>query len=211
MIASFHYITQDVEGLSHAELASLACRGGVQWVQLRLKNKTEKECRAIALETQKICRTYGAKLILNDDVLLAAEIGAEGVHLGKSDMPVEEARKILGSKAIIGATANTAEDIRQIHHTSANYIGVGPFRFTKTKENLSPVLGLEGLTALAHQSGTKGLPLIAIGGIGIEDVPAMLHTGVYGIAVSSAINLSADPLIAAKAFVNLLKGSEIRL
>ncbi len=205
MIAHLHYITQDVSGRSHAELAALACKGGVKWVQFRMKDKSDEACLAEATETLKVCKAYGARLIMNDRVLLAARIGADGVHLGKTDMAIEEARHILGKDALIGATANTFQDIERIEESSADYIGLGPFRFTETKQNLSPILGCEGYASLLEQAGTDGLPIIAIGGIRVGDVQDLMNIGMHGIAVSSAINLSKDPADAARQFLKALQ------
>jgi thiamine-phosphate pyrophosphorylase len=200
-IAKLHYITQDVPGLSHSKLAQKACEGGANWVQLRLKNKSESECLIIAEEVKAICKKFNAKLIINDNVNLAKMIQADGVHLGKRDMAVSEARKILGKNFIIGGTANTQEDVVRLNTEGVDYIGLGPFRFTVTKENLSPILGLNGIKKAAENSK---IPVIAIGGITHKDVKEIMNTGVYGIAVSSAINFSKDKSLAVKKFNELL-------
>src|ERR1700758_5408380 len=113
MILKLQYITQDVEGKSHMQLAEEACIAGVGWIQLRLKNKAEEEVKKIAIATQDVCIKNNARLIINDNVSLVKEIGADGVHLGKEDMNPVEARKILGNNFIIGGTANTFEDIKE--------------------------------------------------------------------------------------------------
>jgi thiamine-phosphate pyrophosphorylase len=142
----------------------------------------------------KTCRDHNVKLIINDNVELAKTIGSDGVHLGKSDMNPADARKILGENVIIGGTANTFEDIERLAKQNVNYIGLGPFRFTSTKKNLSPVLGLEGYENILKQCRANGIriPVIAIGGITVADVNTLTSIGLYGIAVSSAINLSTD-------------------
>ena len=209
MISRLHYITQDLPDFSHAQLAEFACKGGADWVQLRVKGPLsgsppsgEREIRAtwlkIAEETKLICKKYGAKLIINDSVQIAKEIRADGVHLGKEDMNPKEARKILGNNFIIGGSSNSIEDVRWQMENGCDYIGVGPFRFTSTKENLNPVLGLEGIkniikTMSPSQRGLGGgIPLIAIGGIKPEDIEPLMQTGIHGVAVSSAINLAED-------------------
>jgi thiamine-phosphate pyrophosphorylase len=203
-ISRLHYITQETPGMSLSDLVEQACLGGVNWVQFRVKNKTKEASKSLAQEVQQICKKLGATFIINDDVALAKELGADGVHLGKTDMPVEEARQILGSGAIIGATANTAADLLAIRKTSADYIGLGPYRFTTTKENLSPLLGGEGMKAALQEAGPLSIPVIAIGGILPEDVAALASVGVYGIAVSGAISRSQHPLRAARQFSNQL-------
>lgn len=205
-IARLHAITQNLPHVSHAEQARRACAGGATWIQLRVKNADAAMLRAEALATQAYCREAGATLIINDHVPLAGEIGADGVHLGKDDLSPAEARRLLGPAALVGGTANTFADILRLAEMGVDYIGLGPFRFTATKENLSPILGLEGYRNIAIQCRDAGidLPLIAIGGIGVEDVAAIRETGMYGVAVSSAINLAEAPERAAAAFLQAL-------
>ena len=191
-ISRFHYITQDVPGYTNAQLAEKACTGGVRWVQFRMKGKPADEFLAAALEVKAVCDKHRATLIINDSVDITLKTGAAGVHLGKKDMPVAEARKILGNKLIIGGTANTFKDIENLAEAGANYIGLGPFRFTETKKNLSPVLGSEGYGKILNQCVKAGIniPIVAIGGIKAEDITLLLSAGVYGVAVSSAINIA---------------------
>ena len=148
-----------------------------------------------AIKTLIVCRKHHAKLIINDNPELAAEIGADGVHLGKGDMNLSEARKIIGTDMILGATANTFEDIVAASNHEIDYIGLGPFRFTSTKKVLSPILGLNGFReTIQLMDKTKiTLPIIAIGGIMLEDIPDLFSVGVHGIAIASAINISEDP------------------
>jgi len=194
MISRLHYITQSISERSHAQLAEEACLAGVNWIQLRVKNKPCSEWKEIALETLDVCRKYGAKLIINDSMTLAKDIGADGVHLGKKDLSTAEARKILGRDFIIGGSANIFEDIRMHADAGVDYIGLGPFRFTNTKEKLSPILGLEGYRRIMEQCKGAGIhtPVIAIGGILPDDVPSILEAGLYGVAVSGAITLAGN-------------------
>jgi thiamine-phosphate pyrophosphorylase len=202
-IDRLHYITQDLLHISHAEMARKACMGGVKWVQLRVKNKSHSEWISIALEVQKVCAEFGAKLIINDNVALAKEIGADGVHLGKIDMKPKEARAILGDSFIIGGTANSMEDAVYLSTQAIDYIGLGPFRFTTTKQNLAPVLGAEGIKEIVNV--VTQLPIIAIGGITIKDTKELLETGAHGIAVSSTINLADNIIVAATALTDTWK------
>jgi thiamine-phosphate pyrophosphorylase len=194
-ISKLHYITQgNIFGYTHAQLTEEACMGGAEWVQLRVKKKGYTEWKEIAEDVQKVCKKYNAKLIINDNVRIVKEISADGVHLGKSDLTATEARKILGDGFIIGGTANDFMDIENLASEKVDYIGLGPFRFTRTKENLSPVLGLEGYKKImqANREMKMEIPVIAIGGILIEDIREILSTGIYGIAVSSGINMAED-------------------
>lgn len=192
-ISRLHYIT------TSPELTEKACQGGADWIQLRLKDVRYEEYLEIALEVQKICQSYNATLIINDNVSLALETGATGVHLGKDDMPPAKARELLGEDFIIGSTANTIEDIIRLSKEPINYIGLGPFRFTTTKENLSPIIGLEGYHQIFSElkrTDTKTPPIIGIGGVEQKDLISLLATGLYGVAVSGAISKAEDPAVA---------------
>ena len=143
--------SRDPEAVSYLDSVRIALEGGCRWIQLRMKDAPEDEVRAAAGKALPLCRQYGATLILDDRVELVRETGADGVHLGLTDMPVAEARRILPrGQYIIGGTANTLEDIRMHAASGADYIGCGPFRFTTTKDpaRLAPTLGLEGYRSL---------------------------------------------------------------
>jgi thiamine-phosphate pyrophosphorylase len=171
-----------------------------------MKGATAVEVEKAARKAKILCERYGGALYVNDHVEVCLRVGAKGVHLGKSDMPVYEARKRLGQHFIIGGTANTFEDIRRLNGEGVDYIGLGPFRFTATKERLSPLLGLEGYQRISEQCRMEGitLPVIAIGGIVLSDVPAIKATGVSGIAISSAILGASDPVEETRAFCKAL-------
>ena len=190
------YISHFIPQISYAEGIRMALEGGCRWIQLRMKDAPAEEIIACAEEVLPLCRRHGAKFLLDDHVELVRQLGADGVHLGKNDMPVDEARKILGSDIIIGGTANTIEDIILLHKQGADYIGCGPFRFTTTKKNLSPILGLDGYKSIVLKMKELGidLPIVAIGGITVEDIPAVMGTGVSGIALSGAILGAPDPV-----------------
>lgn len=190
------YISHFTPQISYAEGIRMALEGGCRWIQLRMKDAPAEEIIACAEEVLPLCRRHGAKFLLDDHVELVRQLGADGVHLGKNDMPVDEARKILGPDIIIGGTANTIEDIIRLHKQGADYIGCGPFRFTTTKKNLSPILGLDGYKGIVLKMKELGidLPIVAIGGITVEDIPAVMGTGVSGIALSGAILGASDPV-----------------
>ena len=190
------YISHFTPQISYAEGIRMALEGGCRWIQLRMKDASAEEIITCAEEVIPLCRRHGAKFLLDDHVELVRQLGADGVHLGKNDMPVDEARKILGPDIIIGGTANTIEDIIRLHKQGADYIGCGPFRFTTTKKNLSPILGLDGYKSIVLKMKELGidLPIVAIGGITVEDIPAVMGTGVSGIALSGAILGASDPV-----------------
>lgn len=189
------YISHQTEQHSYLDGIRMALEGGCRWVQLRMKGVPypDEDSMEIAFEAKRLCREHDAVFIIDDDVALVKQIHADGVHLGKNDMPISEARSILGQDFIIGGTANTFADVKALHKAGADYIGCGPFRFTTTKRGLSPVLGLEGYRSIVEQMKAEGinLPIVAIGGITEQDVPDIMQTGVSGIAVSGAV-LNAD-------------------
>lgn len=199
------FISHYTERYSYLDSIRLALEGGCQWVQLRMKGATDDEVRPVACEAMDLCRQAGATFIIDDRVALVKELGADGVHLGKNDMPIAEARRVLGPDCIIGGTANTFADIVAHHEASANYIGCGPFRFTTTKDNLSPVLGLEGYRHIVEQmrQARIDLPIVAIGGITAEDIPDILATGITGIALSGTILRADDPIAETKRIINI--------
>lgn len=190
--------------------AQAALEGGCRWIQLRMKDAPAARITSVARELRDICRRYGARLILDDHVGLVKTVGADGVHLGKNDMPVAEARAILGPGVIIGATANTFDDIVRAAADGADYIGLGPFRFTTTKQNLSPVLGLQGYAEIMRQCRDAGisLPVVAIGGILPADARAVMACGVNGIAVSGAILNAPDPVLETHKFINYMNDND---
>lgn len=143
-----------------------------------------------------MCREYESILILDDHVELAIKLEVDGVHLGKMDMPAAEARQRMGEQFIIGGTANTFEDVKMLYEAGVDYVGIGPFRFTTTKKNLSPVLGLEGYTSILSQMEKEDitLPVVAIGGITFEDIPDIMKTGVNAIALSGTILRAENPI-----------------
>ena len=200
------FITHSNNRYSYVDGARLALEGGCRWVQLRMKEATEAEFMAAAAEIGRLCKEHGATFVLDDHVEWVEKTGADGVHLGKNDMPIDEARKILGSDKIIGGTANTFEDVERLYRQGADHIGCGPFRFTTTKKNLSPVLGLEGYQHIVDQMKSHGinLPIVAIGGILESDIKSILATGVSGIAVSGGILNAENPAEEMQRFLKLV-------
>ena len=190
------FITHYTEKYSYLDSVRIALEGGCRWIQLRMKEASIKEILPIAQKTMNLCRKYDATFIIDDCVELAKQIGADGVHLGKNDMPIAEARKILGKDFIIGGTANTFEDVQMLHQAGADYIGCGPFRFTTTKKNLSPIIGLKGYQQIISQmkENNMSLPLVAIGGITKEDLPSLMQTGISGVALSGSILRAENPI-----------------
>ena len=186
---ALQYISQGDTPQKHLQHIGKVCEAGCRWVQLRLKNVSALEYLETAQKARTICDQYGAVLIINDNIGVAGESGADGVHLGLSDTNPKAARVQLGDKAIIGGTANTLEDCLQHIADGVDYIGLGPYRFTETKKNLSPILGIQGYQEISNElkNRKQTIPVVAIGGILTTDVTRLFETGISGIAVSGLL------------------------
>lgn len=193
-LEKIQFITHYNSKYNYLESAIMALESGVRFVQLRMKDASIDELLIMGKLIKKECDKYNALFIIDDYVELVNEIGANGVHLGKEDMPIREARKILGKDKIIGGTTNTYEDIVKHYKDGADYIGLGPLRFTNTKQGLSPILGLDGYKDIINKCKANNIdiPIYAIGGIRLEDIEGLQSTGVYGLAISSLILESED-------------------
>lgn len=193
-IDNLYFITMDEAPLTHLQQVEAACRAGIRLIQLRMKLADDATFRETARAAKEVCDEWGVRLIINDRVEVAREVGAYGVHLGKQDMSVAEARLILGEDFVIGGTANTIEDIRLHYGQGADYIGLGPYRWTSTKKNLSPILGLAGYQRIVEQMRSEriNIPVTAIGGIGEADIRGLWQAGLRSIAFSGALVHSKD-------------------
>ena len=202
-------ITHPTEALDVVEGARLALEGGCRWIQLRHKEADTETLLDEGSRIAALCRDYSATFIVDDHVELVEKLHADGVHLGQNDMPVADARRILGPAKIIGATANTFGTLLEAARAGADYAGVGPYRFTSTKKNLAPTLGLEGYDNIMGECRRNGIriPVVAIGGIGPADIPAILRTGVSGVAISSTILGSPDPVATTREIINLINNN----
>lgn len=171
-----------------------ALEGGCRWVQLRMKDSRSREMLDVARQIEPMCHSVGATFLLDDRVDLVEITKADGVHLGKNDMSVSSARRVLGPGYIVGATANNFNDIAAAVAQGADYIGLGPYRFTTTKKNLSPVLGLDGYQHIINRCSAEGihLPIVAIGGLDQRDFAGLCAAGVSGFAISGAIATAPD-------------------
>lgn len=176
------------KGRTTLEIVELAIKGGVTCVQLRNKEASDDEFRKEAYQLIKLTRHYSIPLIINDRVEIAQEIGAQGLHLGQSDMPLAEARNIVDKSMIIGISAETVEDAIVAEKNNADYIGISPVFQTQTKKDIAPPLGLDGIRAIRN---AVNLPLVGIGGISAANAAEVIHAGADGVAVVSAI-VSAD-------------------
>lgn len=181
-------LTQDGTDVPHAQQAARLCAAGAGWIQLRMKGAPSEAWLREARSAADACRRHGAVFIVNDSVDIAVASGADGAHLGSHDGAWVEARRALGPRRILGGTVNTPADaLRAIESGCLDYVGLGPLRFTSTKANLAPVLGLEGVRRLVAE--LRGLPAWVIGGVTPADLPEVRDAGAAGVAVSSAIHI----------------------
>jgi thiamine-phosphate pyrophosphorylase len=195
-IAKFHYLTQDLPARSHQEQVEIACKAGANWIQYRCLTKSDKELVDEINTIASICDDWGATLIITNHYHLLNHVDAQGVHIENMAADLAEIRHQLGDEKTLGASANAFEDIQRINATgTADYIGCGPFGLTHTKPNNHPLLGTQGYKKIIGQMKAEDItiPLLAVGGVTVNDVEALLATGVYGIAASAAVNKAEDP------------------
>lgn len=203
MIPKLHYITQGDSIKEQLENIQKACSSGAELVQLRFRNVADKKLLKLASEAREITAHFQTRLLINDHYKIAKEVKADGVHLEKTDVCPTIARKYTYTWQMIGGTANTLQDCETLLQKEVDYIGLGPFRFTATKDNLPTILGLKGYTAILDELQTE-TPIIGVGGITTTDVSAILATGISGIAVSGEITRNFNTI---KTFHQLLKAS----
>jgi thiamine-phosphate pyrophosphorylase len=192
------YLVTDRElakGRSTQDIVRAAVSGGVTCVQLREKECSTREFIEEALAVKDFLKERGVPLIINDRVDVALAVGADGVHLGQTDMPLEIAQKILGDTMIIGISAESLEDAVEAEKGGADYLGVSPIYATPTKTDTAPPLGLEGLRAIRR---AVNLPLVGIGGLNQDNAADVIRSGGDGVAVVSAVVSAGDPAAAAR-------------
>lgn len=187
--------------------------GGCRWVQLRFKEASDQDIKDLFFKIREKAKETLTTIIINDRVELARSLAADGVagvHIGLEDMSASEAREKLGPDAIIGVTAHSFDELKAYKGLDVDYVGIGPFAPTDTKKNLAPVLGLEGIAEmvlLAKDSGIE-FPLVAVGGVKLEDVASLLEVGANGIAVSGALANADNIIEETKKFISLLPIAE---
>jgi thiamine-phosphate pyrophosphorylase len=192
-ISKFHYLTQDLPHRSHIEQAIVACEAGANWVQYRCLTKTDSDLIEEINEIATLCDDWGATLILTNHYHLLDKVDAQGVHIEDFDADWAAIREIIGDDKTMGASATNLESLLKVQNSGVvDYCGYGPFAHTNTKPNNKPLLGFDGYRELAKHPEID-IPVIAVGGIQLQDVEHLLETGIHGIAVSAAINLAVDP------------------
>lgn len=197
-VGGLHVITDEVfqDRFSHVELAQLAVSGGASAIQFRQKEGSTRSLIDTATAMKSVCADV--QLIVNDRVDVAIAANADGVHLGQEDFPIAKARALLGDQAIIGGTAKTLEQVQQCIDEGADYIGFGPIYTTGSKADAGLVKGIDGLREFVD---AVDIPIIAIGGIGLENAREVMATGARGIAVISAVCSQDNPEIATQELV----------
>jgi thiamine-phosphate pyrophosphorylase len=210
MISSFHVLTIDHPNQTHIQQVNIACDAGANWIQLRCKNLSQEVWLETAYKVKSVCDIYNTSLIINDNISIAKAVDANGVHLGKEDNSISEARAILGNDKIIGFSCNSFSDMVFAKNEGANYVGLGPYRFTTTRNKLNPILGLDGIKQVMRDYLIQeySLPVIAIGGINKIDVNPLLLNGVNGVAVSSAVFTSENPALTIKEFQSSIRNNK---
>ena len=201
------FLTNTEAAATPAEQVKGVIAGGCRWVQIRMKDASDEEISRVVEDIKPLCLETETFLILNDRVELAKKLDVGGVHLGKTDMLPSKARMLLGPAAVIGVTANTIDDIKAVRSLDIDYIGMGPYADTRTKKNLAPILGLEGIRNLCTEMEQLEINIshVAVGGIGLADVVPIMEAGSNGIAVSGAIAFADDISKATAEFISALK------
>ena len=203
------FITNEKSAVSPLDQIRDVIEGGCRWIQIRLKDASDEEIKKLFFDIRDKAKETLTTIIINDRVELAKTLGPEGVagvHVGSEDMPAAEARALLGPEAIIGVTAHSYSEVESFKGLDIDYIGVGPFAQTPTKDNLAPILGLEGMAEIMIRAKEDklGIPIVGVGGIKLEDVKSLLEIGVNGIAVSGAIANSSSIKDTTKSFLSEL-------
>ncbi len=204
-LGRLHVITDETiqKRYSHLELAALAARGGADVIQYREKRAMDGEiCSRLLERIFQAIEPCGAMLVVDDRVHAARAAGVHAVHLGRNDMPVAEARRILGPEGVIGGTANSLQEARAVAGAGVDYLGVGPVFPTASKENPAPALGLDLLRRIVREIDR---PVVAIGGIDPGNIVDVFKTGVHGVAVLSAVICQPDPEAAARDLANAIE------
>ena len=198
-ISKFHYLTQDLPDRSHVQQVQIACEAGANWVQYRCMSKPEDELIDELNEIAGICDDWGATLIITNHYHLLDKVDAQGVHIEDPLADLAAIRAVITEEKTLGASATNPDALLKIQNLGvADYCGYGPFAHTHTKNNDYPLLGFEGYRQL--EKLPVSIPVIAVGGVLLNDVERLLQTGIYGIAVSGAVNLAPNPGAALKEF-----------
>jgi thiamine-phosphate pyrophosphorylase len=193
-IEKLQFITHDIDQLTHIEQVQIACEAGAKWIQYRCLTKDDEALLKDINVIAEICDDWGATLIVTNHVHLNRKADIQGFHIEDMDADFIALREQLGEDITIGGSSNTAEGLIRLAAEGVDYAGCGPFSITTTKPNNSPLLGLAGYANVVSllQEKEITMPVLAVGGVKLEDVDSLMATGIFGIAASSAINQAED-------------------
>ena len=193
-IEKLHFITHDLPHLSHVQQTQLACEAGAKWIQYRCFSKDGEELLNEIHQVAAICDDWGSTLIVTDHVHLKGKADIQGFHIEDFDADFKVLREQLGEETTIGGSATTPEGLIRLFEEGVDYAGFGPFNLSTTKPNNSPLLGVNGYASVMAQLKALNIdfPVLAVGGVTLTDVEPLMQTGIFGIAVSAAINQSED-------------------
>ena len=195
-------------GRSHLDVAKAALEGGCRLLQFRDKTLSSRHLWSLGLEMRRLTREYGARLIINDRVDIALAVEADGVHLGDEDLPIAAARRLIGERAIIGASVSAAAQARQAQSVGATYLGVGPVYPTASKADAGEAIGPALITEVKRG---MSLPVLALGGINRDNVAAVIRAGADGVAVISAVSEAEDMVAAASGLLEAIRSAQRRV
>ena len=187
LIPNLHFVTiADRNEIPAWEQAKLACEGGARWISLRTTYNSYKELLPIAEKTQNICKKYGAKFIVNSNIILAKYLKADGIHLHHKDSPVDQARLFLGKNILIGFSAGNFDEIRLGYGMGADYVALGPTRFHHNQGLVNPIITVSQFVGIKKrcQQEMIDIPIIARGGLNPEDFELFMELGLDGVAIS---------------------------
>lgn len=206
-IETLQFITHDLNSLTHIEQTQIACEAGAKWIQYRCLTKDDDALLAEINAVAEICDDWGATLIVTNHIHLNRKADIQGFHIEDMDADFVALRAQLGEDITIGGSSNTVEGLIRLAEEGADYAGCGPFNITTTKPNDFPLLGVAGYAEIVSILKEKGiaLPILAVGGITLDDVDALMETGIFGIAASSAINQAENMKYAYQDFYDKVK------
>ncbi len=202
LVSSLHLVTDTRSGRDPLPEVEAALRAGADWIQVRAKGCPDRDLLTLTRRVVERARAFAATVVVDDRADVAVAAGADGVHVGGQDLPVEEVRRIVGPEAVVGATARDTRSGRAAVAAGADYLGAGPAFATLTKAGLPAPLGVAGVAAVAQ---AVPVPVIAIGGVDRGHVPALMRAGLHGVAVVSAVSQAPDPAAAVSELLALLR------
>jgi thiamine-phosphate pyrophosphorylase len=206
-IEKLHFISHDLDTLTHIQQAQIACEAGAKWIQYRCLTKSDDELLEDIKAIADICDDWGATLIVTDHVHLNGKADIQGFHIEDMNADFKALRAELGESVTIGGSSNTVEGLLQLANEGVDYAGFGPFSVTTTKPNNAALLGIAGYAKGMQKLREMqiDLPVLAVGGVTLNDVDALMETGIFGIAASAAINQAADMASAYRDFYDKIR------